>query len=74
MKFQDILFKIIMLLILGWTLYDVYLHFSPKKVCRDFISRKQVEVYFYNDPIKYKYLDRDGNGVPCQTYNYGSLN
>lgn len=72
MKKLDILFKLLVLVTFCWFLHDIYTYFSPKKLCRDFISRKQVDVYYYSDPVKYKYLDRDGNGVPCQTYNYGS--
>lgn len=38
---------------------------ETKKVCKDFISRNEVDKYFIkNNAI---WLDKDSDGIPCET-------
>ena len=68
---EKTLLRTLAVITLIWMLFDIYRVLSPKKFCRDFVSREQVNIYYYGDTIKYKHLDRDRDNVPCEAYNYG---
>lgn len=64
--------KIIFILSLAMMLISLGTVISPreKRICADFHSQLDAQMAFNKDPIKYKHLDGDKNGVPCETYQY----
>lgn len=43
---------------------------QEKRVCADFHSQEEAQKLFNENPAKYKNLDWNKNGFPCETYEY----
>lgn len=40
--------------------------YNAKLTCSMFSSQKVAQNYYVQDPTKYRYLDRDKDGIPCE--------
>lgn len=65
-------FVTVSVIIVSILFFHLYQTIQAKKniTCASFSSQEQAQTLFETDPIKYHILDKNNNGIVCETYKY----